>query len=460
MPICMTTMTSDLYSHGRSDPEYYLPRHTQVEADLNLLPTVPMRRLGTFSCSAFYPAATHLYSEDGMPFLRCVDIIDFPLISQDQPFARIPEDFVAAHSSIRSLSAGDIVISKVGTPCYASLLAEDMPPAAMTRTVLGMSRISKELVNPFYLIAFLRSRYGFDQLMRERELTIQYQLTLDRIRKIRVFLPNRSTQNEIGALVQAYYQALRDGVAAYKHAQNLLESELGLDKLSFQKPVGYTARLREVIANSRTDADYFQIKYKQLDNVAVKFPVKKIKAISEKLETGIYSLSYSFDGRMYLRGVDINKGFIDGDSILRTKHLVANPKNTVIQDDILVTRVGSIGVCAIIENTHTGSLFSDNLIRIRISDQAKEEIEAQYLNLLLNTTYGQMQMVRYSRGSVQQRLNQSQVAQIPVPIIKWENQLEIVGLLKKYRKDIKESKQLLDQAKTRVDQLIEEAIQS
>jgi len=78
MAICMRTMTSNLHSHGRSDPEYYLPGHTHVEAELDLLPTVPMRKLGTFSCSAFYPAATHVYADDGMPFLRCVDSWTFP----------------------------------------------------------------------------------------------------------------------------------------------------------------------------------------------------------------------------------------------------------------------------------------------------------------------------------------------------------------------------------------------
>jgi restriction endonuclease S subunit len=161
---------------------------------------------------------------------------------------------------------------------------------------------------------------------------------------------------------------------------------------------------------------------------------------------------------MYLRGVDIKNGFIDGNSTLRTNLLIANSKNTVIKDDILVTRVGSIGVCALIENNHSGSFYSDNLIRIRLSDQVKEELKASYLNLLLNTTYGQMQMVRYSRGSVQQRLNQTQLAQIPVPIIKWETQLQIEDLIKRYRQAKKESKSLLDQAKTRVEQLIEEAV--
>lgn len=210
----MTAMTSDSYSHGRSGPEYYLPNHTAVEADLLAVLTVPLRKLGHFSCSAFYPAATHLYNDEGRPFLRCVDIVDYPIIPSDQPFARIPSEFADAYSTIRHLKAGDIVISKVGSPCFASLLSEDMENAAMTRTVLGMSHINIEIVDPHYLIAFLRSRYGFDQLMRERELTIQYQLTLDRTRKVKLFTPPITVQKQVGNFVRTYYQCLSESKAA------------------------------------------------------------------------------------------------------------------------------------------------------------------------------------------------------------------------------------------------------
>jgi type I restriction enzyme S subunit len=198
----MIAMTSSLFEHGRADPEYYLPNHTIVEKTLDKLPTMALRQLGHFNCSAFYPAATHLYSSDGRPFLRCVDIVNHPIISKDQPFARIPASFADAHSTVRHLKPGDIVISKVGSPCYSSLLSDDMEVSAMTRTVLGMSNVKTELVNPKYLIAFLRSNYGFEQLMRERELTIQYQLTLERTRKIRVFLPDRKVQNKIGDITK------------------------------------------------------------------------------------------------------------------------------------------------------------------------------------------------------------------------------------------------------------------
>jgi type I restriction enzyme, S subunit len=458
MPIWMTTMTSDLYFHGRSDPEYYLPRHTQVEADLNLLLTVPMRELGTLSCSAFYPAATHLYSEDGMPFLRCVDIIDFPLISQDQPFARIPEDFVSAHSSIRSLSAGDIVISKVGTPCYASLLAEDMPTAAMTRTVLGMSKISEELINPFYLIAFLRSRYGFDQLMRERELTIQYQLTLERTRKVRVYLPNMLVQDEIGKTVQAYYQAQRDGIEAYKNAQHLLESKLGLDKLSFQKPVGFTSRfstigLNDTFSAGRIDSQCFapdalfyekwlgtHAHCERLGHLLQSKAKGRQQVESSQGQTDYCSIKHISGQEL----VEVSKCFPSKDSpIARTNDLLLA---------ITGATIGKIGIV----KRYAQLAFSGDLLMLR----AKSEINPHYLLLALDHRIGQVQFSRWITGSTNGHLAPRDVGRVLIPRLGETIERRIAELVEKSLSKKVEAEKLLEKAKGRVEQLIEDSVRS
>ena len=196
-----------------------------------------------------------------------------------------------------------------------------------------------------------------------------------------------------------------------------------------------------------------------MDNIAAKFDVCLVREFSEKLETGQYATNYTETGYPYIRGVDIeSNGYLETDSLIKTSKLPSKANNSVKQDDILVTRVGSIGVCGLIEANLSGGLFSDNLIRIRIRDNFKTRISAHCLNLLFNTTYGQMQMVRFSRGSVQQRLNQTQLGQLPIPIIPFNKQMEIESLLISHRESKHESKQLLEQAKHRVEQLIEEAV--
>lgn len=278
------------------------------------------------------------------------------------------------------------------------------------------------------------------------------------VRKILIPIVSKKIQEDVADIFNKAIAAIRKSEASYVQAKKILESELGLDRLHFQKPMGYLAQFSEVEVSRRCDSDYFQPKYRQLDTMAAKYPVARIKMLAEKLETGLYSPSYTLDGKPYIRGCNISAGYIENEGMLKSKAIAITPNAIVKEDDILVTRVGSIGVCGIVERELSGSLFSDNLIRIRLTEKIKKTLSPHCFNLLLNTTYGQMQMVRYSRGSVQQRLNQSQLAQIPIPCIGWDAQQEIEKNLLKHRSAKKDSVWLLAEAKARVEQLIEEAV--
>ena len=457
MATFMTALVSEIHSHARSDPEYFLPSHTQVEADLAAVPTLPLRKLGQFSCSAFYPAATHLYTAEGIPFLRCVDIVNYPLISPDQPFARIPSDFVDAHSTIRNLKAGDIVISKVGSPCYAALLAEDMPLSAMTRTVLGMSNIDERIVDPYYLIAFLRSRHGFDRLMRERELTIQYQLTLERTRKIKVFLPERPIQEVVGDLVRGYYKCLRDSLNAYTSAEQLLESELGLNKLTLQKPSGYVVRFStvswsETSSAGRVDAQCFAPDARFYENWL------QAHARCDRLGS---LLRVTTKGRQQ---ADADEGSTDYCSIkhISSRELVEASKCFPQVDaplartnDLLLAITGAtIGKIGIVKR-YERLAFSGDLLCLRTN----ESIDPHYLLLALDHKIGQVQFIRWITGSTNGHLAPRDVARVLVPRLSSEVEAKISDLVKDSLAKRQESEQLLEKAKTRVEKLIEEAIQ-
>lgn len=452
MAILNTISLSQLEDETRLDPQYYTPDNMLYETEIIAFSTIFLGSVALITDGQHGYFKLDEQSEIRQITAKCIKegLVD-----------KTNADRLSSITHLKnlrsSLEKNDVLVTTAGTIGQVGLVTDEIPPANIDQDI-GRIAIHNSDVSPFFIWAFLQSKFGRFQIERAVTGQVQTHLSLNKMKKLRI--PLLSSYKEVEEIVSRFLASKKAAKESYACAQQLLESELELNKISFQKPVGYTARFGDVVGNGRMDADYYQIKYKQLDDIAAKFPVKKIKTISEKLETGVYSKSYSADGRTYLRGVDINAGFIDGDSILRTKCLMVNHQNTVIKDDILVTRVGSIGVCAIIEDTFSGSFYSDNLIRIRLYDQAKKEISASYLNLLLNTTYGQMQMVRYSRGSVQQRLNQSQLAQIPLPIIRWERQLEIENLLKKHRQAKKESKHLLEQAKSRVEQLIEEAVKS
>jgi type I restriction enzyme S subunit len=457
MAVFMTALVSELHSHARSDPEYFLPSHTQVESDLDAVPTLSLRRLGRFSCSAFYPAATHLYSSEGIPFLRCVDIVDFPIISPDQPFARIPTDFVAAHSTIRSLRAGDIVISKVGSPCYAALLADDMPLSAMTRTVLGMSSIDQSTVDPYYLVAFLRSRHGFDQLMRERELTIQFQLTLERTRKIRVFLPDLLVQQSIGNMVRGYYKCLRDSLRAHAAAQKLLETELGLDNIAFQNSVGYTASFSDLESSRRSDAEFFHTRYEPFLNAVTSYPRgwQPLKNLTRQKVPNFDSRKASGDVfYIEIGDVDVSNGSYTANSVA-VRDLPANARIELAGGEILLSQVRPTrGAIAIVDDALPNKTVCSGAFYVCTANQGSHrEVIWLYLRLMRGV------FEKFCGGTSYPTIDSRYLARFPVPLFDAELACEIQELVSEAKSALRESERLLEQAKARVEQLIEEAIQ-
>jgi type I restriction enzyme, S subunit len=450
MAVIMDAMTSDLYEHGRADPEYFLPSHTQVESELARVSTVPFGKLGQFSCSAFYPAATHLYTDDGIPFLRCVDIVEFPVISPDQPFARIPIWFADGHSSIRHLKRGDIVISKVGTPCYAALLADEMPDAAMTRTVLGVTNLDHDLVNPYYLIAFLRSRHGFDQLMRERELTIQYQLTLERTRKIRVFLPDRAVQDAIGEIVRQYYRGLRASVEAFAAARELLELRLGLDKLASDKSsVNFNSvDIGDTFVAGRIDAQCFSRQALSYEKWLLSH------ANCDRLHS---LLRDSAKGRLQ---VEAELGSIDycsikhisGREIIDTSKCNA-PAGVVLarRGDLLLAITGAtIGKIAIVDR-YDRLAYSGDMLCLRPA----RDIDPLYLLTVLDHEIGQVQFVRWITGSTNGHLAPRDIGRVLVPRLGPNDESSIAKLVEASLVRRRQAEDLLEEARGRVSALIE-----
>lgn len=249
-------LLSKLDLGDRADAEYVSKENLRVEKLLRHQPHLRLGRLADLTASAFYPAATHLYGGDGVPFVRCVDCIDYPVITkvQNEEFETIPQTFIDTNSSVRMVSKGDIIITKVGSPCFASIVHEH-DRVALSRTVLGVAKIRD--VDPYYLTVFLRSHFGFNQLMRQREQTIQFQLTLERVRDIDIYLPTDFFQSHIGALLRSSISAHNSGSLAMDDAGVILLSAIGLDNWQAPEPLSYVRSSSEAFASGRLDAEYF-----------------------------------------------------------------------------------------------------------------------------------------------------------------------------------------------------------
>lgn len=441
----------------RYDAEYFTKKYLDIEQKLERVTTKKIGDLSTAVASAFYPAATQLYSIGDTAFVRCVDCIDFPIITSDQDarFEKIPYAFGKENNGISFLSKGEIVVTKVGTPCYASIV-DDYEEVALSRTVMGLSNIHG--IDAYYLMIFLRCKYGFVQLYRQRELTIQYQLTLPRVKAVNVYYPSDYFQKIIKQMCLKYRKMAMKSTEAYEKAERVLADSLGISTKPFDKTIAVKSFADSFLKSGRLDSEYYQPKYDALFDALKKIPCKLLggyeglTCFKKSIEPG--SEAYQNEGIPFVRVSNISKYEIASPEIYLSNDVVRNvellfPK----KDTILFSKDGSVGIAYKLE-CDENIITSGALLHLTVRNT--NEILPDYLTLVLNSPVVQMQAERDSNGAIIQHWKPSEIENVIIPVLDMAQQKEIAVKVQESFALRRKSKKLLEYAKQAVEMAIEQ----
>lgn len=432
----------------RIDAEFFIKRDIYIEKELKRHNSVELRTFASFVASAFYPAATQLYEIGDTPFIRCVDCVNYPFITkkQDNLFEKIPFSFVTDNKGVSLLKRNDIVITKVGTPCFASIVYEHSI-VALSRTVMGLTDIHG--INPLYLLVFLRSDYGFSQLLRARELTIQYQLTLERIKRVLVYVPQNVFQETIERIVKKSQNYNEKFSNLYQDAEKLLLQELGFEDWEQNTDNVSVKTLKDSFCSSgRLDAEYYQPKFDELLAKLLKLEhdrIANIAHLKKSIEPG--SEAYQDSGIPFVRVADITKLGISHPSIY------LSPKEYDIEglkprkDTILLSKDGSVGIAYKVEND-LDCITSGALLHLSVFNK---DYLPDYLTLVLNSFVVQMQAERDAGGSIIQHWKPSEIEDVIIPKLPMAKQMEIAAKIQKSFALRHESERLFYVAKKAVE---------
>jgi restriction endonuclease S subunit len=406
--------------------------------------------------SAFYPSATGYYEVGEMPFIRCVDCIDYPAITelQKDKFERLPHDFINENKTIKKIKDGDIVITKVGSPCFASIVY-GLGEVALSRTVLGAYQIKG--IDPFYLIVFLRSKYGFEQLIRERELTIQYQLTLERVGRILTYKPSDDFQKIIRQLFIKSQDLYINEVEQYQKAEQLLLSELGLLDWKPKHELAFVKNFSDTEQAERFDAEYFQPKYEEIIEAVKKYKggfdeLGNLVKIKKSVEPG--SEAYQENGVPFVRVSNLSKFELStNNQQFISEELYEDLKShQPKKGEILLSKDATPGMAYFLNEEQQKMIVSGGILRLKIDNK---QVLPEYLTLALNSVIVQKQIERDAGGSIINHWRPDQVKATLIPVLKENKQKEIKELIEKSFSDRKLSKSLLEIAKQGVEMAIE-----
>ena len=354
------------------------------------------------------------------------------------------------------LKIDDVIVTSVGTIGNTAVVDDEILPSNCDRHVAIIRIKVSTSLSPFFLSAFLNSKYGRFQTVRESARNVQLNLYTQNIGKI-VVPRFGSEESNIERLVKLAYKKRKASKELYGQALQILESELGLDKLDFLKPVGYAARfgsinLSDAFLTGRIDAQCFAptpVFYEQW-----------FSQHASSIRLG-QIIEATVKGRQQ---IELPSGTVDYCSIknISKREFVGASKCTpteetplAAKDDLLLAITGAtIGKIGIVKR-YARLAFSGDLLRLRV----KLEMDPHYLLLVLDHTVGQIQFNRWITGSTNGHLAPKDVRHVLVPRLSVEAERQIAELVEESLTKLAESEALLEQAKIRVEKLIEEAVQ-
>jgi type I restriction enzyme, S subunit len=315
------------------------------------------------------------------------------------------------------------------------------------------------IVLPEFLTVYLNTQFGIGQIKRRAMRSInQANVSGAEVKRILIPIIDLEEQQKVANVLNEAFYAIRKSERLYTEAQHLLESELGLDKLHFQKPVGYTARFSELEQSHRSDAQHYQPQFAQLLSHLAAFSPKRIRDIRTFNRRGLQPIYVENGPIDVVNSQHLGPQHTDYDGLQKTseKAFSASTEGHIQNNDLLIYTTGAYIGRTNVYLRNAPALASNHVNILRLNPG----IDSAYMALVFQSVVGQFQTQKHARGSAQAELYPPDIDRFIVPLLDPTKQIAIGDLVRKSLEKQQESKRLLDQAKTRVEQFIEEAVRS
>ncbi len=329
------------------------------------------------------------------------------------------------------LGKNTLLLTRSGTIGNVGYVSKSLEGKVFSDDVIRVS--FKKDYDLGYCYAFLKSKIGNKVLQTNGYGSVITHLEPDHLMEIRIPDAPVSTRKRINDLVVKSYELRDESNELLDKALDLLIKELDLPAEDEIKP--YDRRLEFSVPlsalNNRLDGSYHL--------PIVDFIVKRLEKNAEKVLT-LASKDICDDvllaprfkrvyvdeghGRIFIGGKEIyqldpnNKKYL---SNVHHKDLIRD-KLEIHENTTLITCSGTIGKVAFVGKRWEGWAVNQHVIRVIPKDASL----AGYLYVYLSSIYGYYLITKHTYGSVIDEIDDNQVKEIPVPLLKnKKNQKEI-----------------------------------
>lgn len=326
-------------------------------------------------------------------------------------------------------------------------------------------RPKKELINSETLVAFLRCKYGRQEINAYSMVGNQTNFSPAKFREISIPKLGKGLNEKIKENFTQSNLDLKKSELLYKEAETVLLKELGLANWKPSIKNSNTKTLKEsFLQTGRFDAEYYQPKYDELEEGINKFETISFKdltiypIVSGSTPKAGESEYYTDEneGIPFIRAVDIIGGRISLDSPVYIKNFVHQKllKRTQLKiGDVLISIAGTVGRSGVFDHNIEANINQACAI-LRFEET---EVQRLYVMMFINSKIGQLITEKVSRQGVQTNLNLEELGSISIPIIAFKTQSIISQKIQQSFDLQTQSKQLLEIAKIAVEIAIEKS---
>ncbi len=394
------------------------------------------------------------YREDGIVLLQTKNIDAFFI--NDNNLIRVTTEF---HQELKKsqINFEDILIARSGSFGKASIYLEKN---TINSSDIILVEAAKESINPYFLVSYLNSKYGINQMIRFSSGGLQGHVNLRILQELQVPKIDKSLQTIIEQIIKQAYLKRCNAKATYNKAEAILLEEIDLHNFELSKESINVKSLKESFGvTKRLDAEYYQKKYEQVVEKIITQKHKSLSTIveiSKSIEPG--SNHYSDEkGLPFYRVSDYDMfGLSKPDKELSVAFVADNKDLIEIlkpkKGTILFSKDGSVGTAYLLREDLKG-ITSSAILHLQVRNT--KEIIPEYLTLALNSKLVQMQAERDAGGSIILHWRKEEIEQVVVPIIIYKKQKRIAELVEDSFKLKVESERFLDVAKKAVEIAIE-----
>jgi len=436
--------SGDLIKPSRIDAEYFKPHYLETRKRLEWC-----KPLLYYVTQVTHPAEfKRIYSDSGWSVLRAQNIR--PLCIDLDSNAVFLSDRIATTLVKNQAKFGDIFITRTGANYgQTALYTNECEKAVVTSHTL-IVRTNDGIRSP-YLALFLNTKFGRILIDQGMYGSTHPEIAPRFIKDIPVPIFDEEIVNNISEQVIKAYDLRKHSQSLYTQAEQLLEQELGLDKIQKDTRITNEVSLSEAVFSHRFDAQCFKPEYIQYELALRK--MKNFVSLREVISTFSKGQQQAVSeiGKIdYVSIKDISKGEVIASSkCYPARNLVAADNEDLLLA-ITGATIGKIGMNYRLDRV----AFCGDLLSLK----TRENINPYYLLRVLESDIAQTQFQRWITGSTNGHLSPTDVAKVVVPRLNSTIEEKIAELVQQSFINKRESEQLLSQAKNRVEELIEQGV--